>query len=485
MAGLSCRRLCGQRSRQLLRIGGSQSVCPWHFPLCNTAEVLLCAAMLRLRLGRALDLTRGADLGAFAAVSIIGPASSAILAATILSVNWGCFRRGMAALDPGRRAGPPDLRAATSGSTARGDAALLRPRTAARAGALLLLVAAVTVAVFAQSRYPALFAIFPALVLVAFLLGNAGAVPATSDRGHRLDRAVGVGRTWARSPPTPAAGAEQLLAAPGFPAGGGVGHTSRWPWRWPSGSGWCGRSRRPASTSMLRWRGWRTACSCSIRTTGSSCATPAAGSCCPRWPISLSPAPTIGISSAPAWHVANMPRHRSRRRHRRNGSPAHLAARGYELELNDGRWLEVVGRRPPGGRHREPPARYHRVQAGGRGADRGAGQGRGGGPGEVRVPGHHEPRDQDADDRDPGHGRPSRRRRPAAARSAPSGRHPRLRPTAPGGDQRCARRLPDRGRDRPARDRRLRYPSPGRGGRVDPVPAGGRARSCLRLRASG
>jgi PAS domain-containing protein len=182
---------------------------------CDTVEVLFCATLLRDRLGPAVDLTRNAGIAALGVAAILASAVSATLTGVVMAVLsnssfveawWGwapAHALGLLIFAPLLLAArPEELRS------------LLRQRgAAARAGVLLLLTAGVTAAIFAQASYLAVCAVFPLLVVVAFSLGSAAAAVASL-----VVAAVSIGFSLAGLGPlaSTAAGVEQSLLLQGF-----------------------------------------------------------------------------------------------------------------------------------------------------------------------------------------------------------------------------------------------------------------------------
>ncbi len=90
--------------------------------------------------------------------------------------------------------------------------------------------------------------------------------------------------------------------------------------------------------------------------------------------------------------------------------------------------------------------RYPRAQGAGAGAGRGRAGRPGGGRGQVAVPGQHEPRDQDADERHPRGAAPAGIRADARGRPPPARRGGKLRADALAAPQRRHRPVAHRGR---------------------------------------
>ena len=143
----------------------------------NLAEYLICAAVLRGRLGADFDLTRRPHLFWFLAVcGVAGPLVSSLLAASLLGLLNGAGFIGTL------------VRWALSDSlgltiltpcllTLAQAPALLKERPATpRALAMLAGAAALVAVVFAQTRYPVLFLVPPALLFVTLELEMLGAV---------------------------------------------------------------------------------------------------------------------------------------------------------------------------------------------------------------------------------------------------------------------------------------------------------------------
>ncbi len=144
---------------------------------CNGIEIWLCAGLMRRFSGEHTDLSRKTNLLVFLGVAgLLAPAVSAGLAATVLmGARPGTFLSdafswfapdalGLLTITPALLAVTPDKTHDLLGRLRRWR------------GWIPLVVLAVTLALaFTQSRYPILFLIPPALTLVAFELGMAGA----------------------------------------------------------------------------------------------------------------------------------------------------------------------------------------------------------------------------------------------------------------------------------------------------------------------
>ena len=190
---------------------------------CDTVEVLLCAAVLRHRLGTTVELTRNADIAALGIAAVLASAVSAALAGMVLAVlssssftevwrGWALAHAlGLLIFAPPLLAArPEELRP------------LLQQRGAtARAGALLLLTAGVTAAIFAQDSYLAVCAIFPLLVVIAFSQGSGAAAVASL-----LVAAISIGFSLAGLGPIAAA------PQPSRPSSSFSSRVSCWPQRW-------------------------------------------------------------------------------------------------------------------------------------------------------------------------------------------------------------------------------------------------------------
>ncbi|WP_269715488.1 sensor histidine kinase [Caulobacter sp. NIBR2454] len=163
----------------------------------NVVELLLCLAVLERMAPRGLDFTRGRDLLLFCGLTMLAPAVSASLSVLAVSVmglpaspwSWMIwFARnlmGLLVVTPALlMISPRRMRTRRRRSWRWGDVLV---------GALLL---AVLAAVFSQSRYPLLFLIPPALVLVAFRRGAFGGA-----LGLLVTAAVSMSATVAQSGP--------------------------------------------------------------------------------------------------------------------------------------------------------------------------------------------------------------------------------------------------------------------------------------------
>lgn len=181
----------------------------------NLLEMVLCLLVLSRWAPRGLDFTRGRDLMLFCGLTVAAPALSATLSTTLVTLlpvpvppySWlvwfGRNMLGLLVLTP----------ALLMLSPRRIRARRLKPwRPGDVAAALVLL--AVLIGVFSQTRYPILFLVPPALVLVAFRRGAFGGA-----LGVLLTAVVSVGATVAGSGPImliPASLTVRVLVLQGF-----------------------------------------------------------------------------------------------------------------------------------------------------------------------------------------------------------------------------------------------------------------------------
>ena len=144
---------------------------------CNGIEIWLCAGLMRRFSGERTDLSRRTNLLVFLGVAgLLAPAVSAGLAATVLmGARPGTFLSDAFSWYAPDALGlltvTPALLAVTRDKTRD----LLGRLRRWRAWIPLVVLAATLALVFTQNRYPILFLIPPALTLVAFELGMAGA----------------------------------------------------------------------------------------------------------------------------------------------------------------------------------------------------------------------------------------------------------------------------------------------------------------------
>jgi len=143
----------------------------------NGVEILLAASLLYYRRGRTPDLTLPGGLIEFALIGVLlAPALSGLMAARLLSPMWGVrFPRLLVRWYLGDALGIAVMTPLVLSLLRCELMPLLAPATLARTlgvvGAHLL----IATAVFAQSRVPLLFLLFPPLLLAVGLLGFPGA----------------------------------------------------------------------------------------------------------------------------------------------------------------------------------------------------------------------------------------------------------------------------------------------------------------------
>ena len=169
-------------------VSGDSPSAALSLAICNSLEVLVSASLLARRPGGQRILDNSRSIIAFALVALVlAPLLSALLAAAILSSGdalaaarvvsrwYPADALGTAIITPllvALRTQPPT------------SAPLLRPVNLVALG----LLAVVTAAVFAQSRYPLLFLAFPPLTLLTFRAGYRGAAI-----GSTLIAAIAIG----------------------------------------------------------------------------------------------------------------------------------------------------------------------------------------------------------------------------------------------------------------------------------------------------
>ncbi len=181
----------------------------------NLLEMVLCLLALSRWAPRGLDFTRGRDLMLFCGLTVAAPAVSATLSTALLTLlpvpvppySWlvwfGRNMLGLLVLTPALlMLSPRRIRARRLKPWRPGDVA---------AGLVLLVV---LIGVFSQTRYPILFLVPPALVLVAFRRGAFGGA-----LGVMLTAVISVGATVAGSGPImliPASLTVRVLVLQGF-----------------------------------------------------------------------------------------------------------------------------------------------------------------------------------------------------------------------------------------------------------------------------
>ena len=141
----------------------------------NVCEILACAAMFRHLAGERSDIAEPRPLLLFLGVAVTVPALSAVIAGIVLTTIYGApfnevFRHWYAADTLGLLVFAPALLAVDwrkLGSLAQAES---RETSLMLLPALCLLI----LFVFAQSRYPFLFVVAPALIFIAFRLGLGG-----------------------------------------------------------------------------------------------------------------------------------------------------------------------------------------------------------------------------------------------------------------------------------------------------------------------
>jgi PAS domain S-box-containing protein len=143
---------------------------------CNSLETLLCAALIRRLIEGAVDLTRKKDLLLFLLVGgVVGPTTAALGASAILAVSrqasflgsvvswWAPDALGLLTITPALLALTGEALSDLAGSLRTG-----------RRGLSVVVLALSLVIAFGQDRYPVVFLVPPALILVAFELNLAG-----------------------------------------------------------------------------------------------------------------------------------------------------------------------------------------------------------------------------------------------------------------------------------------------------------------------
>ncbi|WP_369058395.1 ATP-binding protein [Caulobacter sp. 73W] len=181
----------------------------------NAVELLICLLVLQRMTPRGLDFTRARDLMVFGALTVIGPAVSASLSEAVITAlglpappwSWTVWfvrnMLGLLVVTPALlMVSPRRLRSRRLRGWRAGDLLM---------GGFLL---AVMAAVFTQSRYPLLFLIPPALVLVTFRNGAFGGA-----LGLLAAAVISVGATVAGSGPImliPASLTVRVLVLQGF-----------------------------------------------------------------------------------------------------------------------------------------------------------------------------------------------------------------------------------------------------------------------------
>ena len=158
---------------------------PWvavALSLCNSLNIWLCAAGMRLLARRDIDLTKPRTLASFLVVGgLIAPIGSAIPAAwciTLAQPGAAAAAGGPLAYGLGwyasRALGILILTPALLAVTPERLTGLIRGRAAVQSLALLVLLAACLAGVFLQTRYPLLFLVMPVLMLITYQLDLAG-----------------------------------------------------------------------------------------------------------------------------------------------------------------------------------------------------------------------------------------------------------------------------------------------------------------------
>lgn len=142
--------------------------------LLNTAEVFVAALPLRSRIGSARELSQPANFLPFLAVLLLAPALSGIALAVYLlatgSLQAEILNSWYVGHALGIAIGAPVMLALRGNALAR----VFRREHRLEAVLSTALIAAVTLAVFSQERFPVLYLIFPPMLLAALRGGFAG-----------------------------------------------------------------------------------------------------------------------------------------------------------------------------------------------------------------------------------------------------------------------------------------------------------------------
>ena len=151
----------------------------WPMPLlalCNGFEMVICAAGIRMALGRDIDLTRGRQLLVYVLVAgVAAPLVSAVPASLVLSVSkHGPASRFLTEWFASTALGLLILTPALMAVTPASLAGLIGKGRTWRSAALASLLAACLAVVFLQTRLYLLFLVMPVLMLITFQLELAG-----------------------------------------------------------------------------------------------------------------------------------------------------------------------------------------------------------------------------------------------------------------------------------------------------------------------
>ncbi|QUD85986.1 PAS domain S-box protein [Phenylobacterium montanum] len=149
---------------------------PIALPLCNILAVVICAWGLRRATSRGFDLTRGRDLLLFTGLAgVAAPAVSALPAAALLHLLDGrSFAADYGAWFASRALGLLVVTPALLAFEAADLSALRRKGRLWPCLGLFGLLLAVLAGVFAQSQFPFLFLVMPALMLITYQLELSG-----------------------------------------------------------------------------------------------------------------------------------------------------------------------------------------------------------------------------------------------------------------------------------------------------------------------
>ncbi|MFI4975682.1 MAG: PAS domain S-box protein [Caulobacterales bacterium] len=178
-------------------------------PLCNLAEIAICAIGLRWLVGPKPDLLRQRAFWIFAALALLGSLTAALLASEMLGAfEHRDIARTLAVWTMADVLGLLMLTPALLGVTGEAIRRAVEPGRWWRSLGVLALLAAIDCAVFSQTRYPLAGLVWGGLLLVVFELEALGAAV-----GLVIMAAISIGFTLAGRGPAAAHGdrIEQII----------------------------------------------------------------------------------------------------------------------------------------------------------------------------------------------------------------------------------------------------------------------------------